>query len=160
MDSLSESIRKVSQLPTFSRRDPALLVARDIMTKKLVTFRPEQTIFEAIRMLVKRQISGAPVVDERGNLVGMLSELDCLQIVASGEYYHEEITEIRRVGDLMTKQLHTINPDTGIYVIADRFLSLRLRRLPVVDGGKLVGQVSRHDVLRGIEKLAVKPNGA
>lgn len=160
MDSLSESIRRVSQFHGIRRKDPALLTARDIMTKKLMTFRPEQTIPEAIAMLVRRQVSGGPVVDDEGNLVGVLSELDCLKIVASGEYYHEEITEVRFVADLMSTELVTIAPDTGIYVIADRFLSLKLRRLPVVDGRKLIGQVSRHDVLRGIEKLAVKPIGA
>jgi CBS domain-containing protein len=156
MASLANSLRRVSQFPGFARRDPAELFARDIMTKKLVTLKPHQTVQDAAQILVKRHLSGAPVVNLAGELVGILSELDCLGVVASGEYDQEDAAQVRRVEDLMTRDVHVVQSNTGIYVIVDRFMSLRVQRLPVVDDGKLVGLVTRRDVLHGIERLATK----
>jgi len=135
---------------------PIILTARDIMTTSLITFRPETGIFEAIRTLISKGVSGAPVVNEAGKLVGVLSELDCLRTLSSDEFYNGQQEESATVMDFMTPAGDVIGPDTGIYVIAHHFLTKPLRRFPVVDRDRLVGLVSRRDVLRGIDEMSKK----
>lgn len=141
-----------------SGREPnKILTARDLMATSLVTFRRDQTILEAIAILTKKKISGGPVVDDEGHLVGVLSERDCLRLLASDEFYHdEEEEEGARVGQFMTTECLTIPPDLGIYAVSHYFLTKPIRRLPVVENGRLVGQVSRRDVLRGMEEMSRK----
>lgn len=132
-----------------------ILTAQDLMTTSLLTFRPEQTIHEAMESLLKVGVSGAPVTDTEGRLVGVLSELDCLRVFASDEFYHEEQEEQARVENYMSRGGQTITPNLGIYAISHYFLTSPIRRLPVVTSGdRLVGQVSRRDVLRGIDEMS------
>lgn len=123
------------------------------MARRLITVRPELEILEAIRILLKKKISGAPVVDESGDLVGILSEADAIRMLASDEYSHEDYEEGGRVETFMTKEVRTIEPGLDIYSIAALFNNEDIRRVPVVEDGELVGQVSRRDVLRGIEEM-------
>jgi len=124
---------------------------QDIMTKKLVTFRPDTHVLEAINTLLKHKISGAPVIDEEGMIVGILSEIDCMETLIQDSYYHD----IRgSVSDFMSENVTTINAEMGIVDLAEFFVKKHYRRLPVIDHGKLVGQVSRRDVLRAIQKMA------
>jgi len=131
-------------------------VAGEIMTTRLVTLRPELPIFEAIRTLLRHQISGAPVVDAEGALVGMLSEVDCLKVLANSEFFDDDRSEEGTVQDYMTEVSYSVGTDVGIYRLASIFLQHGVRRLPVVDGHKLLGQISRRDVLRTIEELGAK----
>lgn len=136
-------------------REPTRIpTARELMTKRLLTFRPEQTVHEAMALLLRWQVSGAPVVDGSGQLVGVLSELDCLRLLASDAFYVEFEEDGALVADCMTRGGRTIPPDLGIYAIAHYFLTSPIRRLPVVEEGKLIGQVSRRDVLRGMDSLS------
>ncbi len=123
------------------------------MSRKLVTLAAGMPILEAIRTLLRHEISGAPVVDEEGELVGLLSEFNCLKTLASGEFYEDLSYASLSVGDLMTRMSHTIPADLDIFAIADAFVTLRVRRLPVMEDGRLVGQVSRRDVLRAVERI-------
>lgn len=134
---------------------PDIPTARDIMTKDLVTLRPRMPVGEAIKELLRHQISGAPVVGEDGRLLGLFSEYDCLKALANEEF-HDEHDEECTVGDIMTHDGHTIAPDDGLFTIAQHFVTLRVRRLPVIDGDKLVGQVSRRDVLRALDALGTR----
>jgi CBS domain-containing protein len=136
-----------------SKRAPT---ARDIMATSLVTLRAEDSIFHAIRVLLTRKISGAPVVDDEGRMVGVLSELDCLRVLSSDEFYAGHQEEAGTVGHFMTGAFRTIPPDLDLYAIAHYFLTTPIRRLPVVEGDRLVGQVSRRDVLRGIQRMAAQ----
>ena len=129
--------------------------ARDIMTHSLVTFRAETSIFEAIRKLIDRKISGAPVVDADGRMVGMLSEMDCLSVLASDEFHADDHTGAV-VSDYMSTKFETLGPDCDIYMLADYFRTRLLRRFPIVEDERLLGQVSRRDVLRGIEEMRRK----
>jgi len=127
------------------------------MTTRLVTVRPELPIFDAIRILLRNQISGAPVVDTGGSLVGILSELDCLKVLANGEFYDDDHSEEGCVRDYMTSVTQSIDPETDIYTLAQYFLNHTVRRLPVVVRGSiLLGQISRRDVLRTIEEIGSK----
>lgn len=133
-----------------------VLTARDIMTKRLISVRAEQPIEGAIKLLLKHSISGAPVVDAEGRLIGILSELDCLRMLSSDEFLGDEQEEAGLVRDFMTTEPKTIDPDTGIYRIAHLFLTQAIRRLPVIEDGRLTGQVSRRDVLRAVETMHKK----
>ena len=136
-------------------REPnQILTARELMTTDLLVFRPEQPILEAIECLMQRRVSGAPVVDESGVVVGVLSELDCLRMLASDEFYLEQQEEGAQVSQYMTSGGRTIPPDLGIYAISHYFLTSPVRRLPVVENKRLIGQVSRRDVLHGMERMS------
>lgn len=124
---------------------------RDYMTRHLVTFRAETDLFTAIHRLLEHRISGAPVVDDQGELIGLLSEGDCLRGILSGAYY-EAIGGT--VGTYMTRTVETVSPETDIIDVSERFLRGRRRRMPVVEGNRLIGQISRSDVLRAVKAFA------
>ena len=124
----------------------------DHMTRKLVTFRPEQSIQEVMDILIKKNISGGPVVNEKDQLVGMISEGDCLKQVVKGKY-HNLPDEKTTVADHMVRDVITIEPDKDIFDAAHQFLDKRIRRFPVLDKGKLVGQISQKDIMKAVMKL-------
>lgn len=126
------------------------ITVREYMAANLVTFKPEMEILSAIHALVEKRISGATVVDDHGNVVGMLSEQDCMK-VALHAAYHGELGG--RVEEYMSTDVKTIDADTSILELAELFLKASYRRYPVVDDNRLVGQISRRDVLRAMEKL-------
>lgn len=121
---------------------------RDYMAANPVTVTPEMSILQAIHVLIEHRISGVPVVDLRGNLVGMLSEHDCLPIALQSSY-HEELGG--SVGEYMTPNVKTVDADDSIVELAELFLTTSLRRFPVMERQRLVGQISRRDVLRALE---------
>jgi len=123
---------------------------RSYMTTKLVTFTPEMDLHEAIHLLLRHRISGAPVVDARGDLVGILSMRDCLGVAFSASYHQDRAGP---VSDYMSHDVVTVEADAHLVEVAERFVRGTFRRFPVLDGGRLVGVISRHDVLRAIEEL-------
>ncbi len=142
---------KAAQKQPEKATDQAIL-AKDFMTKKLITFSPEQPLNEIIQILIKKNISGGPVIDKNGKLIGVISEGDCLKQVVRGKYNNSpEIMGV--VQDYMTADPVTVGPNENIFEIARLFLKLRLRRFPVLDNGKLVGQISQRDVMAAIQDL-------
>ncbi|MFT4771756.1 MAG: CBS domain-containing protein [Cryomorphaceae bacterium] len=127
------------------------ILAEDFMTSQLVTFHPDQHMGEVFKMLLDKNISGGPVVDN-GKLVGIISEGDCLKEVVKGKYNNSP-NKVGTVGELMAKEVHTIPPDMPILEVAHKFLSLKVRRFPVMSEGKLVGQISQRDVMRAVREL-------
>ena len=99
-------------------------------------------------LLLKNKISGAPVLDENGNIIGVLSEIDCMETLIQDSYYHESRGS---VSEYMSEKVTTVDAQMGIVDLAEFFVQKHFRRLPVVDHGKLVGQVSRRDVLKAIQ---------
>jgi len=135
-------------------REPnTILIARDLMTTNLLVFHPGQSIVDAIQSLIKRGVSGAPVVDDRNTLLGVLSEIDCLRMFASDDFCIQQQQEGATVAKYMSTGGRTVPPDLGIYAVAHYFLTSPIRRIPVVERGKLLGQISRRDVLRGMEEM-------
>jgi CBS domain-containing protein len=125
--------------------------AADIMTRKLIILKPEMDIYEAIHILIKKGISGAPVIDDKGNLMGILSEYDCLKVVTAGAY--EGLPE-GKVADYMTCPVTTIKPGASLFDVVTKFMKNPVRRIPVMDEkGQLLGQISRRDVLVNIETM-------
>ena len=101
---------------------------KDIMTKRLVTFRPETNVLEAIDILLKNKISGAPVLDENGNIIGVLSEIDCMETLIQDSYYHESRGS---VSEYMSEKVTTVDAQMGIVDLAEFFVQKHFRRLPV-----------------------------
>jgi len=125
---------------------------KDFMTRKLITFKPDQPIGEVADILMKKNISGGPVLDENNKLCGIISEGDCLKEFLKGQYTNS-LNHDGIVGDHMVKQVLTTTPETAILEIAQRFLQEKVRRFPVMEDGKLVGQISQRDVLSAVNKL-------
>ena len=121
------------------------LKVKDYMATKLVTFAPDLNVVEAMNQILNSGITAAPVVDESGSLVGILSEVDLMPVVIQDSYYDEPLGIM---SDYMKTPVDTVDPNLDIYTLAERFIHEHRRRYPVVDAGKLVGQVSRRDVLR------------
>lgn len=130
---------------------------RDYMTRHLVTFRSDTDLFTAIHRLLEHRISGAPVIDSQGHLIGLLSEGDCLRGILSGAYYE---AAGGNVSTYMSTQVETISPEADIIEVSERFLRGRRRRLPVVEQERLIGQISRSDVLRAVKEFAQHDQGS
>ena len=124
--------------------------ARDYMSTDLVAFTPDTDIHRAIGMLLKNRFSGAPVVDEQGRLVGILSSKDCLRVAFSASYHKEPGGT---VSDYMSREVKTVDAAADIVEVAEMFVKGPYRRFPVMENGRLVGLLSRRDILKAIEDL-------
>ena len=131
------------------------LTVENYMTRKLVTFRPNQTMNEVMDILLKKRISGGPVMDDKGDLIGVISEGDCLKQVVKGKY-HNSPTLSGKVSEFMATDVKSIAHDMNVFELAQMFLNMRLRRFPVLQNGKLVGQISQKDVMKAVIKLSSK----
>lgn len=127
-------------------------LVRDYMAGSIVSFKPETDVLDAIHELVRHRIAGAPVVNDQGELVGMLSELDCLRVSLNAGYYGDWGGP---VSDFMTPEVETVDADMNIVDLAQKFIDCGFRRFPVLRNNRLVGQISRRDVLRALTTLAV-----
>jgi CBS domain-containing protein len=143
----------------------------DVMTRQVVTIDKDAPIGTAARLLLEHRISGLPVVDAAGNLEGIITEGDFLRRAETGtqrrrprwlefilgpgrlaqEYVH---THGRRVNDVMTRRVHTVTEDTPLEDVVRRMEKHRIKRFPVVQDGKLVGIVSRANLLRALAAVA------
>jgi CBS domain-containing protein len=119
---------------------------------KLVTFRPDQLINEVIDIMIEKRFSGAPVLDEHRKLIGIISEKDCLRIIVD-QAYHNLPHQSPKVSDYMTTHVITLSPESTVVAAATEFLGTPIRRLPVVENGILIGQISRIDILRAAKNI-------
>lgn len=122
------------------------------MARNLISFRPDQPIVEAIDIMLTERISGGPVLNEDGELIGMLSEKDCLKIIVD-RAYHNQPNQKNEVKDYMSTVVATIDIDKDVVDVANMFLSTNYRRFPVVENGVLKGQVSRRDIMKAVREL-------
>lgn len=123
------------------------ILVKDYMARHLVTLQPDNEVLHAVHTLVEHNISGAPVVDKDGKLAGILTEKDCMQVILDATY-HSEYGGL--VSDFMTTDVEVMNAEDSIVEAAERFLKQRYHRYPVVDNNRLVGQISRGDVIRAL----------
>ena len=124
---------------------------KEFMAKQLITFQSDTPIETAMESFLENKISGAPVLDNQGNLVGVLSEKDCMRTLFESSYYNNLGGFVK---EYMSTDLKTINIHDTLSNVADEFIKSRFRRFPVMEGDKLVGQISRRDILRAIVKLS------
>ena len=126
------------------------ITARDMMVSNLITLRPEMDAFDAIDVLLQNKISGAPVVDEDNQFLGIFSEKSCMQLVVNAAY--EQLPSNALMAFVNTNP-PTITEATDFLSIAQTFLDAACRRLPVLDdSGRLRGQISRRDIMRAVRQ--------
>ena len=131
------------------------LTVADIMARSEATLDPESDIYDALERLLKSRLTGAPVVDDDGTLLGMLTERDCLKVMVDGAV---DGLPRAKVSDYMTSPAESITPTASLYDVAQIFLTRSYRKLPVVDqDGRVIGQVSRRDILVAIESARDNP---
>tara|TARA_B100001063_G_scaffold59580_1_gene53801 strand:+ start:1232 stop:1702 length:471 start_codon:yes stop_codon:yes gene_type:complete len=128
------------------RVTPSKLTVSDIMQTRLILFRPEQSIHQVMQTFIKHRISGGPVVDEKGILVGIISEADCMKEISDSRYFNMPILD-KSVQHFMTKNVDTIESKISIFDAAAKFSKSSRRRYPVLENGCLVGQISRKDIV-------------
>lgn len=128
------------------------LKVSDYMTTKLITFRPDQSVEEVIDSLINNRISGGPVVNDKNELVGIISEGDCIKHISESRYYNMPMDD-DKIENRMIKNVETIDGNMNIFDAANKFLKDKRRRFPIVEGGKLVGQISQKDILKATLKL-------
>ena len=124
-----------------------LPIVRDQMDKHIATLLPETDILDAVAFLVEKRVTGAPVVDRSGKLIGILTETDCLRLIARGV---DGKLPRGSVAAYMTPEPESISPEMDIYFAAGLFIDRDFRRFLVVEGGKLVGAITRFDILRAV----------
>ncbi|RZS99071.1 CBS domain-containing protein [Aquimarina brevivitae] len=124
----------------------------DYMSRKLITFKPHQSVMEVIESLVKHKISGGPVVGENQELLGIISEGDCIKQLNESRYYNMPIQDAT-VEKFMVRNVETIDGNLNIFDAANKFLETKRRRFPILEDGKLVGQISQKDVMKAALKL-------
>ena len=128
------------------------------MTTKLVTLNKDMNVYFAIGLLLNNKISGAPVIDENNKLIGVQSEKDFLRIFADNSYLDVPFTKTIMQGrgtveQFMTTSIFTVNSGDDLFTVANIFLKNNFRRLPVMNGEIIVGQISRRDVLKAIKDI-------
>ncbi len=123
---------------------------KNYMSQYVLTFTPEQEVLEAAKMLADRGIHSAPVMDNIGNLVGVLSDTDCMA-VAIKVGYEPDFKGL--VKEYMSANVVTVEANESVLKIAEKFLKERYRRYPVMEDNRMIGQVDRLDVLRALEEM-------
>jgi CBS domain-containing protein len=127
--------------------ESAPLKVSDYMTRDLITFTPEQSIETVMETLIKNRISGGPVVNEKQELVGIISEGDCVKQISESRYYNMPMQD-KTIEKHMATNVETIDGNMNIFDAANKFIEAKRRRFPIVENGKLVGQISQKDVLK------------
>ncbi len=124
----------------------AAITVSDYMAKNLITFKVEQSLVEVMEILARNEITGGPVVDEKGKILGMISESDCMEQLSNSRYYNHP-TGSEKIEKYMSSDVETIESHVSIFDAASQFYKSPHRRFPVLENGKLVGQISQHDVI-------------
>jgi CBS domain-containing protein len=151
--------------------------AADVMTPTVITIRSDDTVAEAARRMLRHGVSGLPVVDAEGNLVGIITEGDFLRrsetgterrrprwlelLLGPGRLAEDYVrSHARKLGEVMTEELHTIGEDTSVEEIVQLMEQHRIKRLPVVRGSRCVGIVSRANLIQALAGLAGESRAA
>jgi CBS domain-containing protein len=127
----------------------------DYMDTSVPTLSPETQIMAAVDFLLRHRVTGAPVVDSNSGLVGIITETDLLKLLTEG--VQGEPAAEATVAEFMTTNVITVPPAVDIYYVAGMFLANKFRRLPVVEDGKIVGAITRYDLLRVVRSLSSTP---
>jgi predicted transcriptional regulator len=122
------------------------------MEKEYITLTSGMAITEAVSILMEQRVTGAPVIDEEGHVLGLLSEKECLRSLLTGAY---DRMPAGIVSDFMLKEFIAVPSNMGVFELAELMVKEPIRRFMVVDDDKLVGQITRRDLLRGIKQYWV-----
>lgn len=143
--------------PEFEKKNPhdpnyELIEKYMVPFNHMITLRPDQSIREALAIILEKKISGAPVLDEHDHLVGNLSEKDCLRIIVDYAQHNQSVGD-KKVSDYMSTKVSTFSPTTNVVDAAIEFLSSPIRRYAVVEKGTLIGEISRREILRAAQYI-------
>ncbi len=127
----------------------------EFMDAVVPTLSPDTQIIKAVDFLLRHRVTGAPVVDSAGALLGIITETDLLKLLTEG--VQGQPPKEATVAEYMTRNVVTVPPTADIYYVAGIFLNKKFRRLPVVQDGKIVGAITRFDLLRVVRTLSVLP---
>jgi CBS domain-containing protein len=127
-----------------------MLKAKDVMTKEVITISSDATLADAIELLMAKEISGMPVINSKGEMIGIISEKDILNFAFSGNLHNTKVKEA------MSKNVTSFPPDADVDSIALAIGHRQFRRVPIVEEGKVVGIVSRRDIIRVALKIGKK----
>ena len=126
--------------------------ASDYMTTNVITFKADQEIVDVTEKILQKKISGAPVVNNNGEIIGIITEKDCLRVIYD-EKYHNLFPNQGKVTNYMSKKVITVDYNIKIHELASPFMNSNFRRYPVLRNGKMVGVISRRDVLKACKKI-------
>ncbi len=126
------------------------LLVKDYMIGDHLAFTADTDLLKAVHILLEHGLSGAPVVDANRRLIGYLSEKDCLKAALDASYFRREEGTVQ---DFMSRDVTSLSGDASLIDAIEMFLANSHRCLPVVEGSRLVGQLSRRDILKALEKL-------
>lgn len=126
-----------------------MALAKDIMSRAVVSISPDAPVREAMDLILECGVSGLPVIDNGGQLLGIISEADICLLSAA----HREMAE--HVGECMTRVVFTVDENADVLEIAEVLMRKNIRRVPVTSGGQVVGIVSRRDIVRAIHDADV-----
>ncbi|MDB4349709.1 CBS domain-containing protein [Omnitrophica bacterium] len=118
-----------------------MATVKDIMVKKVVTVSEDESLEGVCKLLVTRRLSGVPVVDKKNNLAGFISERDIIAAVGTGDFAD------KRVSDVMTRKVVSVEEDKPIEQVSQIFTDKPIRHIPVTKSSRLVGIVSRKDII-------------
>lgn len=125
----------------------AKITVADYMSKRLVTLTRDSGVIDAVKLLLNHKITSAPVVDQQGRLLGMFSEKDVMRIVLE-TVYNQSMSG--KVGDYMSTEVISVDAESSIVDLAEKFEQTTVRSFPVFQDNELVGVVSRTDILRAL----------
>ncbi len=123
---------------------------QEFMTKKFITLTPDMDALDAIQRLYSNRITGAPVMNLHGKIVGMFTEFDCMKVVLEASY-NQDLGGV--VSDYMSADAPTVDCETSIVEVAEKFSTTTARNFPVMEDVELVGIISRTDVLHALITL-------
>ncbi|MCJ7812470.1 CBS domain-containing protein [bacterium] len=127
-----------------------MIKAHEIMTKKVITIHQDKTLLDTIEILVCKEISGLPVVDDKGKMVGIITEKDVLNFAFSGNLKNTSVK------DVMTKEVKSFSPEDDVNAIALAISQDRFRRVPIIEDEEVVGIISRRDIIRAALQISCK----
>jgi predicted transcriptional regulator len=149
--------QKAVERPSYKRDfTPSPVTDYMIRAEKLITFSPDTEILDVVDTLLKHAITGAPIIDNKKKLVGLIDDKDCLKVLFDMAYHNQPVKNTT-VTHYMTNTMKTISHRANIMDVADTFLTTKYKRLLVVDdNGELKGQISRQDVLSAIRDFGAR----
>jgi len=122
------------------------ILVKDYMSKEVITFHKSDSIFEVKRILLEKKISGAPVINKSGKLIGIISETDLMKQIVDSRYYNMPMSKTT-ISKYMTENVDSISPNETIFDAAEKFLRLKRKRFPVIVSNKILGIISRVDII-------------
>ena len=134
------------------RKSLEKILVKDYMSKEVVSCLKSDSIFEVKKILLEKKISGAPVLNKSGKLIGIISESDIMKQIIDSKYFNMPMSRTT-VSKYMTENVDYISPNETIFDAAEKFLRLKRKRFPVMHSNKILGIISRVDIIAAALKI-------